>query len=177
MDSAAWGEGRYRSCAGVKAWSVLLSYFCHSVAFQAYKCTHPITSLFIHPLIDTSVVSMSWLLLNNAAMNMEVKIYFWVRVLFRQIPRSGIKAMAPHSNTLAWKIPWMEEPGALQTIGSCRVEHDWSNLAAAGAASRADTGFLHTLCFVHYLPVYIHWGQISWRDSPGVTVLLLTCES
>ena len=32
--------------------------------------------------------------------------------------------MAPHSNTLAWKIPWMEEPGRLQTMGSQRVGHD-----------------------------------------------------
>ena len=34
------------------------------------------------------------------------------------------KAMAPHSSTLAWKIPWMEEPGGLQTMGSLRVGHD-----------------------------------------------------
>ena len=34
------------------------------------------------------------------------------------------KAMAPHSNTLAWKIPWMEEPGGLQSMGSLRVRHD-----------------------------------------------------
>ena len=34
------------------------------------------------------------------------------------------KAMAPHSSTLAWKIPWMEEPGRLQSMGSLRVEHD-----------------------------------------------------
>ena len=32
------------------------------------------------------------------------------------------KAMAPHSSTLAWKIPWMEEPGGLQSMGSLRVE-------------------------------------------------------
>jgi len=31
------------------------------------------------------------------------------------------KAMAPHSSTLAWKIPWMEEPGRLQSMGSLRV--------------------------------------------------------
>ena len=31
------------------------------------------------------------------------------------------KAMAPHSSTLAWKIPWMEEPGKLQSMGSLRV--------------------------------------------------------
>ena len=33
------------------------------------------------------------------------------------------KAMAPHSGTLAWKIPWMEEPGELQTMGLLRVRH------------------------------------------------------
>ena len=31
--------------------------------------------------------------------------------------------MAPHSNTLAWKIPWMEEPGGLQSMGSLKVGH------------------------------------------------------
>ena len=35
------------------------------------------------------------------------------------------KAMAPHSSTLAWKIPWMEGPGGLQSMGSLRVRHDW----------------------------------------------------
>ena len=34
------------------------------------------------------------------------------------------KAMAPHSSTLAWKIPWMEEPGRLQSMASLRVGHD-----------------------------------------------------
>ena len=34
------------------------------------------------------------------------------------------KAMATHSSTLAWKIPWMEEPGRLQSLGSLRVGHD-----------------------------------------------------
>ena len=34
------------------------------------------------------------------------------------------KAMAPHSSTLAWKIPWTEEPGGLQSMGSLRVRFD-----------------------------------------------------
>ena len=34
------------------------------------------------------------------------------------------KAMAPHSSTLAWKIPWTEEPGRLQSMGSLGVRHD-----------------------------------------------------
>ena len=37
---------------------------------------------------------------------------------------SSQKAMAPHSSTLAWKIPWMEEPGRLQSMGSLRVGRD-----------------------------------------------------
>ena len=36
------------------------------------------------------------------------------------------KAMTPHSSTLAWKIPWMEEPGRLQSMGLLRVGHDWA---------------------------------------------------
>ena len=36
--------------------------------------------------------------------------------------------MATHSSILAWRIPWTEEPGGLQSIGSWRVEHDWNDL-------------------------------------------------
>ena len=46
----------------------------------------------------------------------------WVRSLGREDPLE--KEMAPHSSTLAWKIPWMEEPGRLQSMGSQRVRHD-----------------------------------------------------
>ena len=44
---------------------------------------------------------------------------------FEQAPGDGVeKAMATHSSTLAWKIPWMEGPGRLQSMGSLRVRHD-----------------------------------------------------
>jgi len=39
--------------------------------------------------------------------------------------------MVTHSSILAWRIPWTEEPGGLQSMGSHRVGHDRSNLAAA----------------------------------------------
>ena len=39
--------------------------------------------------------------------------------------------MATHSSTLAWKIPWTEEPGGRLSMGSHRVRHDWHDLAAA----------------------------------------------
>ena len=46
----------------------------------------------------------------------------WVRSLGREDPLE--KEMAPHSSTLAWKIPWTEEPGRLQSMGSQRIGHD-----------------------------------------------------
>ena len=48
----------------------------------------------------------------------------WVRSLGREDPLE--KEMATHSSTLAWKIPWMEEPTRLQFMGSQRVGHDWA---------------------------------------------------
>ena len=44
------------------------------------------------------------------------------------------KEMATHSSVLAWRIPGMGEPGGLPSMGSHRVGHDWSDLAAAAAA-------------------------------------------
>ena len=43
---------------------------------------------------------------------------------YRQLDYLMEKVMAPHSSTLAWKIPWMEEPGRLQSMGSLRVGHN-----------------------------------------------------
>ena len=49
------------------------------------------------------------------------------------------KEMATHSSVLAWKIPGTEELGGLLSLGSHRVGHDWSNLAAAAAAAASTT--------------------------------------
>ena len=49
------------------------------------------------------------------------------------------KEMATHSSVLAWRIPGMTEPGGLPSMGSHRVGHDWSNLAAAAAAAAGYT--------------------------------------
>ena len=43
------------------------------------------------------------------------------------------KGMATHSSILAWRIPWTEEPGGLQSMGSQRVRHDWSDLTCTYA--------------------------------------------
>ena len=47
----------------------------------------------------------------------------WVQSLSQENPLE--KGMATHSSILAWRIPWTEEPGGLQSIGSQRVRHDW----------------------------------------------------
>ena len=53
-----------------------------------------------------------------------LEIDIW-RLLDNCISREHVeKAMAPHSSTLAWKIPWMEEPSRLQSMGSLGVRHD-----------------------------------------------------
>ena len=55
------------------------------------------------------------------------------------------KAMAPHSSTLAWKIPWTEEPGRLQSMGSLRVRHDWATSLS--------------------LFTFMHWRR-KWQATP-----------
>ena len=45
------------------------------------------------------------------------------------------KEMATHSSILAWRIPWMEEPGGLQSMGSQRVGHDWATSLSLYAGS------------------------------------------
>ena len=79
--------------------------------------------------------------------------------------------MATHSSVLAWKIPWTEEPGGLLSMGSHRVGHDWSDLAAAAAAIFLNSFLLLTLVFVSYFSipsnVYLHSLFsifISWRS-------------
>ena len=52
------------------------------------------------------------------------------------------EGMTTHSSFLAWRIPWTEEPGGLQSMGSQRVRHDWGDLArhARLTAQRRDPG-------------------------------------
>ena len=51
--------------------------------------------------------------------------YFYI-FLWAEFLTHMEKAMTPHSSTLGWKIPWTEEPGGLQSMGSLRVGHDWA---------------------------------------------------
>ena len=60
------------------------------------------------------------------------------------------KAMAPHSSTLAWRIPGTGEPGRLPSMGLHRVGHDWSDLAAAASLKLMRSGLCLSLrCHLH----------------------------
>ena len=56
------------------------------------------------------------------------------------------KAMAPHSSTLAWKIPWTEEPGGLQSMGSQRVRHDWATSLSLSCIGEGNGNPLQCSC-------------------------------
>ena len=65
-----------------------------------------------------------------------------ITYVYRYIPE---KAMATHSGTLAWKIPWTEEPGRLQSMGSLGVGHDWTTSLS--------------------LFTFLHWRR-KWQPTP-----------
>ena len=126
-----------------------------STAFFLWQ--HPIVRtyhiLLIPQLVDIWVVS-AVAVVTQAAVNIHVlgftwaHSFSWVHTLERNCWVIWIlseKAMAPHSSTLARKIPWMEEPGRLQSMGSLRVRHDWATSLS--------------------LFTFMHWRR-KWRPTP-----------
>ena len=70
------------------------------------------------------------------------------------------KAMAPHSSTPAWKIPWMEEPGRLQSMGSLWVGYDW-------AISLSLFTFMHWRRKWQPTPVFLPGESQGWGSLVG----------
>ena len=89
---------------------------------------------------------------HNAAEMFEFKV-----TNFRRLGTAPEKAMAPHSSTLAWKIPWTEEPGGLQSMGSRRVRHN-------GATSLSLFAFMHWRRKWQPTPVFLP-GESQGRGS------------
>ena len=58
----------------------------------------------------------------SAVKNLPAMLTIWIQSLGQEDPLE--KEMAAHSNILAWRIPWTEEPDGLQSVGSQRVKHD-----------------------------------------------------
>ena len=70
------------------------------------------------------------------------------------------EAMATYSSILAWSIPWTEEPGRPQSMGSQRVRHDWSNLALYlldyWTSINSDSSCCY-YCYYHFIMITIYW--------------------
>ena len=80
--------------------------------------------------------------------------------------------MATHSSVLAWRIPGMGEPGGLPSVGSHKVGHDWSNLAAADHGSNRGSGkTVPRLSGLSILKILFHLVLYS------MLLLLLSCFS
>ena len=113
-----------------------------SSATQLHKCfslTQPLSLgyaaecfMFSKCGLQTRTLNITWELVQNTNYWAPLKTY----------PE---KAMAPHSSTLAWKIPWMEEPGGLQSMGSLWVGHDWATSLS--------------------LFTFMHWRR-QWQPTP-----------
>ena len=75
--------------------------------------------------------------------------------------------MATHSSILAWKIPWIEESGRLQSMGSQRVGHDWSDLAYMNAWFKIilySVKYLLRVNKMFLLPKFWKWfSKILWN--------------
>ena len=69
----------------------------------------------------------------------------YIRLFPNLCPIYSEKAMASHSSTLAWKIPWTEEPGRLQSMRSRRVRHNWATSLS--------------------LFTFMHWKR-KWQPTP-----------
>ena len=77
------------------------------------------------PRIFSKTESLLLLIHNTEGMETASRSYGIIDLFLHLIKNIFTeKAMAPHSSTLAWKIPWTEEPGRLQSMGSLRVRHN-----------------------------------------------------
>ena len=86
--------------------------------------------------IDPFLCVSYWFLQPSSCWGVSFNFMFWI---------TTEKAMATHSSTLAWKIPWMEEPGRLHSMGSLRVGHDWATSLS--------------------LFTFTHWRR-KWKPTP-----------
>ena len=96
-----------------------------SLLSQGFKCGLPFSYLLKRYIRRCKTL----LIIGTSLMAQLVKCLpamqeMWVWSLGQEDPLE--KEIATHSSTLAWKIPWMEEPGRLQSIGLQRVGHDWA---------------------------------------------------
>ena len=97
---------------------------------------------------------------------------------------SSEKAMATHSSTLAWKIPWTEEPGRLQSMGSRRVGHDWETSLHVSLSCLEEEMAIHSSVLAWRIPATAgpcglpsmgsHRVRRNWSDLEAAAVAPLS---
>ena len=99
------------------------------------------TLLLVLLFLNWSIADLQWFRYTANCVYIYVCVYIYTHIS----EYISEKAMAPHSSTLAWKIPWMEEPSRLQSMGSLRVWHDWATSLS--------------------LFTFMHWRR-KWQPTP-----------
>ena len=111
--------------------------------------SHIYLFVFIFFLVRTFKFSLSLIKTSTALANFNYTMqcyHYSHHALFRRYSSyNSEKTMASHSSTLAWKIPWMEGPGWLQSMGLLRVRHDWATSL--------------------WLFTFMHWRR-KWQPTP-----------
>ena len=133
----------------MKSWEIYLYKYIHIYTYNIsvedritgsfyflVSCKNsPSVHLFFSPVQLTFLLLMLWIL----------SLINYFSLFFQVFLFSCYLAMAPHSSTLAWKIPWTEEPDRLQSMGSPRVGHDWATSLS--------------------LFTFMHWRR-KWQPTP-----------
>ena len=116
-----------------------------TLIFLSQRQTHTLPWKIVS--LKSSIIRLICWTQHQAPLSMGILqsgILVWVALpSSKELIRSA--KMAPHSSTLAWKIPWMEEPGRLQSMASPRVGHDWATSLS--------------------LFTFIHWRR-QWQPTP-----------
>ena len=136
-------------------------------------------SVFCFVLFYKCVLSVTWQItfLRQQALDYtpDYSIYIWLFPTAVLYTISLEKEMARHSSILAWRTPWTEEPGRLQSIGTQRVGHNWST-----DQQQYNTTMYSTIPLLvkgkYAFPGLSHWrGGLSWQlaslqpsNSPSV---------
>ena len=107
--------------------------------------------------------TLTWFVLSWVPLNDVMLFSLWLFLIYINSTMLKMlleKAMATHSSTLAWKIPWTEEPGGLQSMGSQRVRHDW-------ATSLSLFTFMHWRRKWQPTPAFLAGESQGWRSLVG----------
>ena len=131
-------------------WSKLLSIEHTGERGGEWEVIWSVNSPYLHTCLGDLLVAQ-WLRLCLPIQGM------WIWYPVRELRE---KAMAPHSSTLAWKIPWMEEPGGLQSMGSLRVGPNW-------ATSVSLFTFMHWRRNWQPPPVFLPGESQGWESLVG----------